>query len=394
MIKKILLLLLTVTTIISCNTSSKKSECGVSWIGGKIVNPKLDYVVISHNRSIIDTVALDSTDSFIYKIENTDPGIYFFSHYEYQAMFLEPGDSVMIYVNTIEFDESLSYTGRGAEKNNLLMEFYLLNEDADVDPGFLEPIITKMESDKNIGIAQSLILLGEERDRVNTVGNAYHFLGFGYSRGYKWTIEQAQTHFANERKTNPDLEIAYASGAGMMVRISALQNEELFHGPFFLYHEDTDTSFMMRLRGYNVVVIPESVIYHWYEFSKSITKFYWMERNRYAVLFMYLKPWTLFLIMPLLVAMEVALALFALARGWWPEKKKVYKELGSASYQNWVRERRQEIQKRRKINDREFTKYFVAEILFQHDSAKSALLENIGNPLMKGYWWVTRKLMS
>ncbi|MCB0457094.1 MAG: hypothetical protein R2776_07735 [Flavobacteriaceae bacterium] len=131
MIKKILLLLLTVTTIISCNTSSKKSECGVSWIGGKIVNPKLDYVVISHNRSIIDTVALDSTDSFIYKIENTDPGIYFFSHYEYQAMFLEPGDSVMIYVNTIEFDESLSYTGRGAEKNNLLMEFYLLNEDVD-----------------------------------------------------------------------------------------------------------------------------------------------------------------------------------------------------------------------------------------------------------------------
>lgn len=271
---------------------------------------------------------------------------------------------------------------------------YLLNEDADVDPGFLEPIITKMESDKNIGIAQSLILLGEERDRVNTVGNAYHFLGFGYSRGYKWTIEQAQTHFANERKTNPDLEIAYASGAGMMVRISALQNEELFHGPFFLYHEDTDTSFMMRLRGYNVVVIPESVIYHWYEFSKSITKFYWMERNRYAVLFMYLKPWTLFLIMPLLVAMEVALVLFALARGWWPEKKKVYKELGSASYQNWVRERRQVIQKRRKINDREFTKYFVAEILFQHDSAKSTFLENIGNPLMKGYWWVVRKLMS
>lgn len=271
---------------------------------------------------------------------------------------------------------------------------YLLNEDADVDPGFLEPIITKMESDKNIGIAQSLILLGEERNLVNTVGNAYHFLGFGYSRGYKWTIEQAQTHFANERKTNPDLEIAYASGAGMMVRISALQNEELFHESFFLYHEDTDTSFMMRLRGYKVVVIPESVIYHWYEFSKSITKFYWMERNRYAVLFMYLKPWTLFLIIPLLVAMEVALALFALARGWWPEKKKVYKELGSASYQSWVRERRQEIQKRRKINDREFTKYFVAEILFQHDSAKSTLLENIGNPLMKGYWWVVRKFMS
>ena len=131
LIKKILFLFLTVTIFISCNDASKKSECGVSWIGGKIVNPKLDYVVISHNRNVIDTVALDSTDSFIYKIENTDPGIYFFSHYEYQALFLEPGDSVMIYVNTIEFDESLSFSGRGAEKNNFLMELYLLNEDVD-----------------------------------------------------------------------------------------------------------------------------------------------------------------------------------------------------------------------------------------------------------------------
>ncbi len=131
LIKKILFLFLSVTFLLSCNDASKKSECGVSWIGGKIVNPKLDYVVISHNRNVIDTVALDSTDSFIYKIDNTDPGIYFFSHYEYQALFLEPGDSVMIYVNTIEFDESLSYSGRGAEKNNFLMELYLLNEDVD-----------------------------------------------------------------------------------------------------------------------------------------------------------------------------------------------------------------------------------------------------------------------
>lgn len=131
LIKKILSLLFAVATIISCDTTSKKSECGVSWIGGKIINPRLDYVIISHNKNLIDTVALDSTDSFLYKIENTDPGVYFFNHYEYQALFLEPGDSVMLYVNTIEFDESLSYTGRGAEKNNFLMELYLSNEDVD-----------------------------------------------------------------------------------------------------------------------------------------------------------------------------------------------------------------------------------------------------------------------
>ncbi|MEZ4859559.1 MAG: hypothetical protein R2781_12225 [Flavobacteriaceae bacterium] len=133
MIKKILFLFSTITLLLSCSNASKKTECAGAWIGGKIVNPKLDYVVISHNRDLIDTVALDANDSFLLKVDNVDPGVYFFSHFEYQALFLEPGDSVMIYVNTIEFDESLSYSGRGAEKNNFLMELYLLNEELDDD---------------------------------------------------------------------------------------------------------------------------------------------------------------------------------------------------------------------------------------------------------------------
>jgi|JI8StandDraft_1071087.scaffolds.fasta_scaffold00071_38 GT2 family glycosyltransferase len=270
---------------------------------------------------------------------------------------------------------------------------YLLNQDADVAPNFLEPIVARMEGDKSIGIAQSLILLGEDRDRVNTVGNAYHFLGFGYSRGYKWTTEQARAFYKEERLTNPDLEIAYTSGAGMMVRVAALEDRPLFDEDFFMYHEDTEASFMMRIQGKKIVVVPESVIYHWYEFSKSMTKFFWMERNRYAVMFMYLKPWTLFLISPFLIGMEFVLCLFSLARGWWPEKKKVYQELVSKSYWEWVNRRRVEIQRLSKIDDRELSRLFVSEILFQDDSAKIPLLEHVGNPVMKMYWWVARKFL-
>lgn len=270
---------------------------------------------------------------------------------------------------------------------------YLLNEDADVAPDFLEPIIARMEGDKNIGIAQSLILLGEERNFVNTVGNAYHFLGFGYSRGYKWSVEKANNFYAKERLTNPGLEIAYTSGAGMMVRVAALEGRPLFDEDFFMYHEDTDASFMMRIQGKKIVVVPESVIYHWYEFSKSMTKFFWMERNRYAIMFMYFKPWTLFLISPFLVGMEFVLCLFSLVRGWWPEKKKVYKELFSKKYWQWVARRRAEIRKMRTMNDREFTRLFVSEILFQDDSAKIPLLEHVGNPAMKVYWWVMSRLL-
>ncbi|MFO0764575.1 MAG: glycosyltransferase family 2 protein [Patescibacteria group bacterium] len=295
-------------------------------------------------------------------------------------------------------DEQLGF----AENNNLALAkakelgcdyVYLLNEDAEVAPGFLEPMVAKMEADKTIGIAQSLIMLGEERGLVNSVGNAYHFLGFGYSRGYKWTKEQAETFYAKERETNPGLEIAYASGAGMMVRVADLEGRKLFDEAFFMYHEDTDASFMMRIRGKKVVAVPESVIYHWYEFSKSITKFFWMERNRYAMLFMYLRPWTIALIAPLLIAMELALFVFSLLRGWSEEKIKVYKELVSKNYWHWIGKRRREIQALRKVNDRGLTRLFVAEILFQVDSMKSPALEYVGNPVMSIYWWLIKKLI-
>ncbi|MEM7086163.1 MAG: thioredoxin-like domain-containing protein [Bacteroidota bacterium] len=111
----------------SCNQSSENS-CGSAWIGGEVVNPKKDYVIIWQSRKTIDTVPLDENNFFLYQFEHLEPGMYFFSHNEYQALFVEPGDSIMLRVNTMEFDESLSYTGKGASKNNFMMELFLLNE--------------------------------------------------------------------------------------------------------------------------------------------------------------------------------------------------------------------------------------------------------------------------
>jgi len=127
LIKKILPLLFGCIFCLSCNQSTKEG-CGSAWIGGEIVNPKKEYVVISKSRKIIDTVPLDENNFFIYRLEQIESGIYFFSHNEYQAVYIEPGDSIMLRVNTMEFDESLSYTGRGSRKNNFMMDLFLLNE--------------------------------------------------------------------------------------------------------------------------------------------------------------------------------------------------------------------------------------------------------------------------
>ena len=291
-----------------------------------------------------------------------------------------------------------------AENNNLALEVakqkgcnyvYLLNQDTDVEPDFLDRAIERAESDPSVAIVQSLFRLGDERDQLNSCGNAWQILGVGFSRGYHWDVPTFERWLRAERVHNPELLIAYAGGAGMLARISALnQNGGLFDEKFFLYHEDTDVSLRARIQGWKVVLEPSSVIYHYYEFNKAKINYYWMERNRYALVLMYYRLWTLFLMAPLFIAFDVAMWGFSILRGWYDMKWKVTKEFFSIDFWRWIYVRRKEMQLRRRVSDRELLSLSVTEILFQEASIKNPLLDHVGNPLMRWYWWAVKRLVS
>jgi len=126
LIKKLFFIIISII-LVSCN-KHEDSSSSIAWIGGEIVNPKLDYVILTKDYRVLDTIPLSKDNHFLYKIDSLDSGLYSFNHYEYQIIYLEKGDSLMLRVNTVDFDESLAFTGKGAERNNLLMEFFLINE--------------------------------------------------------------------------------------------------------------------------------------------------------------------------------------------------------------------------------------------------------------------------
>lgn len=126
MLKKLLPLLL-VFVLFSCKKKDDTSH-KTTWIGGQIVNPKHDYVILTRGDDILDTVKLDSNNFFLYRTDNIKKGLYTLRHNETQVFFIEPGDSLLLHLNTMDFDESLAYSGRGAEQNNLLMDLFLSNE--------------------------------------------------------------------------------------------------------------------------------------------------------------------------------------------------------------------------------------------------------------------------
>ncbi len=269
---------------------------------------------------------------------------------------------------------------------------FLLNADAEAHPHAITAAVERAEADPSIAYVQSFLLLGD-KTHVNSIGNAYQFLGFGYSNGYEWTREQAEVFFQKERVRNPKLAIGYASGAGMLGRVSAIKACGLFDEKFFLYHEDTDASLAARAHGYDVVVEPASIVYHHYEAEKTqVKKNYLIERNRWVLLLSYYSWWTLLLILPMAFVMEVALCLFAWRGGWWEEKKRAYLDFKNPELRAWIKERRKHIQSTRTKGDRALLRFAVGAIEFQGDSVKNPVLTYIGNPLMRAYWWVVKKV--
>ncbi len=271
---------------------------------------------------------------------------------------------------------------------------FLLNEDAEVDPGFLEPLVARAEADEKIAYVQSLLLLGHDKQRVNSVGNAYHYLGLGYCEGYLWTREKAELILEEKKKMNPDLEIGYFSGAAVLGRVSAIDKCGLFDPAFFLYHEDTDASLQARLRGYKVVIEPTSIVYHYYEFVKTqVKKNYLIERNRWVLVLSLYRWWTLCLILPMMIVMEIGQFGFSLVRGWWCEKWRVYRDLCSPSFWRWIHDRRRRIQKERTIDDKVLLSHAVCTIDFQGEDVKNPVLTYFGNPLMCAYWSIVKMLI-
>jgi GT2 family glycosyltransferase len=263
---------------------------------------------------------------------------------------------------------------------------YLLNADARVDVPFLSRIVGTALANPNAAIIQSRVMLDEEPDLLNSHGNAMHFLGFGFSLGYRERFD------SNAPSHTSGIPAFYSSGAGVLVRASTIEKiGGLFDSSYFLYHEDLDLSWRARLAGFDVITAHESVIFHKYEFSKSIKKFFWMERNRHLTNLANYKVATLFLIAPAYLIMEIGTFLFALRSGWAKEKTRALAHLFKPSTWKWIILRRLLISKIRTRSDKEMFSKMAGAILNQEIDNK--LLARVINPIFTYYFRALKKII-
>ncbi len=111
---------------VGCNTNKNTD---ITFFGGKIKNPQGEYVYFSKDEKVIDSAKLNKENRFSFQLDSIKTGLYSFKHGpEFQYLYLEPQDSLLIYLNTWDFDESLIFSGKGSAENNYLISLWLKQE--------------------------------------------------------------------------------------------------------------------------------------------------------------------------------------------------------------------------------------------------------------------------
>lgn len=128
-----------------------------------------------------------------------------------------------------------------------------LNNDTQVQPGWLEPLVDLMDRDASIGMTGAKLIYPD--------GYLQEAGGILWNDGSAWNFGRMQ---------NPDIaefnyvrEVDYISGAAIMVRKSLWEKIGGFDERYVpAYYEDTDLAFEVRRHGYKVVYQPLSEVVH------------------------------------------------------------------------------------------------------------------------------------
>jgi GT2 family glycosyltransferase len=134
----------------------------------------------------------------------------------------------------------------------------LLNNDTEPEPGWLAALVDALERHPNAAAVASKLLLFDQRDTFHAAGDMYARSGRPGNRGV-WHRDVGQY--------DCEEEVFGACAGAALYRRSALDDVARIDGAildpgFFMYCEDVDLSWRLRLRGYSIIYAPAAVVYH------------------------------------------------------------------------------------------------------------------------------------
>ena len=237
------------------------------------MQPLVSIITVNYNQTEVTLSLLQSLRNITYKnieifvVDNASK-----ENPEKQIKELFPQ------INMILSDKNLGFAGG----NNLAITkakgkyVMLLNNDTEVKPSFLEPLVDCMENNNTVGICSSKLYFYSQPDIIQYAGSSglhplkIQSFAFGYG--------QKDFGFFEETK-----ETALAHGAAMLVRAESIVKAGLMPEVYFLYYEEIDWCEKIKKEGYKIMFVPASVVFHKESISigkQSYIQVYYKTRNR------------------------------------------------------------------------------------------------------------------
>jgi GT2 family glycosyltransferase len=165
-------------------------------------------------------------------------------------------------VRLIELERNFGFAaGYNQALRQVVADYYiLLNQDVEVTPGWIEPLVALMEGNSRIAACQPKIKDLRNKNLFEYAGASGGFLdslAYPFCRGRVFeSIEEDTGQY------DAPIDCAWSSGAAMIVR------SDLYHAfggldeSFQAHMEEIDLCWRFRSAGYRIACCPQSVVYH------------------------------------------------------------------------------------------------------------------------------------
>lgn len=192
----------------------------------------------------------------------------------------------------------------------------LLNNDVEVTPRWLHPLVELMESEPDVGAVQPKLLQTDDRTRFEYAGASGGHLddyGYPFARGRLFDSLEPDRGQYDDRAN-----IFWATGAALLLRREAIDEVGLLDERLEMHMEEIDLCWRLWRAGWRVCVEPASTVYHLGGGSLpqgDPRKVYYNFRNSFLLLHKHLPRPVMARLAPRRYALDTVAGLRALATG-------------------------------------------------------------------------------
>lgn len=235
--------------------------------------PLVSVVTVNYNQTEVtaefllsmEKITYPSTEIFV--VDNASP--------------IDDSDKLLesfAYINLIKSKINLGFAGG----NNLALPHckgkYVLfiNNDTEVEPNFLQPLVDVLENDHSIGMVSPKIHYFHTKDTLQFAG---------FTKFNMVTIRNFAIGFGeiDEGKYDHSTETGSIFGAAMLVPMSIIEDVGMMTEVFFLYYEEHDWAAHIERAGYKIYYQGNSLVLHKESISTvkdSPFQIYYLNRGR------------------------------------------------------------------------------------------------------------------